>query len=407
MESPSQPTETQQSGEAKKPHHFIPHSMAELKETIADHAIDKVKDTLEETFLTKPTLTALKGAGESLLEQAPEIAANQGPLAGAIAKGAGRAAVELTDVVELGTNAAKIALRAGGQALMDRAPFLSASQGSLVGDAANGLGRAAVNLSNASEIAANALKTAGQALIDRAPGLAASHGDLVSNVAKNAGRAAVAASEGAEGSAALATAGATTATMAGLAAEGYAVYKVTTAIDEHTNHAITNSAPAKEWGTLQERVGADERLWYAQQAKDSFDAKHHGETGFGTEVASGIAWTKALVDPHMLDNHAQSLQSTINTTLTLANKAHAAISLDEAHVILSAITDAKPGDRILIDQKGNVELATGMAGHPVEKGTTSFDASVLRMAATQRYEAPGPTSARTTLAQNDGSVRER
>ena len=243
------------------------------------------------------------------------------------------------------------------------------------------------------------LKATGENLIERAAALSVSHGELAANVAQTAGKAAVSFSEAYEVGAAAVSSAALYA--AGLGAEGYGVYKGTRWVDDHTNHAITGSAPAKAWGEAQERSGADERLWYAQQAKESFD-KQHPEA---SPIASGLTWAKALVDPHMADNHALTLQSHINQTLEASNKSHAAISFEEAKTILDALNHAKPGDMLLIDKQGNVELGSGMAGHPVEKGTTTFDAVTLRMAANQRYE--GPQSQTPSKPEQAGHSLER
>lgn len=251
------------------------------------------------------------------------------------------------------------------------------------------------------EPAVAALKTAGEGLVEQATFISASQGSLAANIARGAGQAAVQVSEAYElGSAAISTAS-MYAALAG--AEGYAVYKATTAIDEHTGHAITNSAPAKAWGAVQEKIGADERLWYAQQAKDSFDAKHPD----ASPLASGVAWAKAAFDPHMADNHALSLQQQMNSTLMHAGRHDALISLDEAKLIHSAIVHAKGGDKILVDRSGNVELASGTPRHAIDPTTTVFDASTLRMASTIRYEsAEHQASAAVSTAQT-AAGRER
>jgi hypothetical protein len=238
--------------------------------------------------------------------------------------------------------------RRAGEFFAEKAPTWAATQGGVVGDAAAGLGKALPEFADAIQVGQKA-----SALFDAA------------------------------------------ATDAAIVAVGsYGVYKGTTWVDEHTNHSITNSAPAQKMGELQERSGADERVWYAQQAKDSFDAKHPN----ASFKESGLVFAKALVDPHMKENHVLSLQDQVNRTLLIQDKAHALISTGEARMIYDALQHAQNGDKVLIDKHGNVELVSGTLNQPPEKGTTTFDAQTLRSAATMRYE-PAEAAATHTATE--------
>jgi hypothetical protein len=168
------------------------------------------------------------------------------------------------------------------------------------------------------------------------------------------------------------------------AAVGYVEWKGLRYIDDHTGNALSNSAVARARDHLLDVTGISERLDYASQALDAYETAHP----LASRQESGKAWASALKDPHMLDNHAASLQAFVNKTVTDAGYPHYTITPAEAKVLVPILQAAQKGDALVMSGP-HIYHEAGPNRPALQPGEISLDASTL-LAAAMTYQKNEP-----------------